>query len=85
MHPLRSYLKSRGITQRDLARLSGVSQVTISKVITGKRNGFAAKDAIRISKAIHNRIPIVDLFCAPEKRASYAEKAKADADRRTPP
>jgi len=62
MHPLGSYLKSRGLKQQDLARDASVSKSTISKVVRGRKRGFGASDAVRIFNALNGEVSIGELM-----------------------
>ena len=76
MHPLRQYLVSVGLKQADLAKLSGVSTATISKVILGRKQAFNPKDALAISKATHGKVRFLDLALPPDA-AKLARKGAA--------
>lgn len=61
VHPLSEFLRSKGLHQQDMAKLSGVAQYTISRVINGKTHAFSPRDAERIFKATHGALTIEQL------------------------
>ena len=46
---IRSWMKKRGLSQRELARVLGVHETTISRILTGTRR-LGVRPAMRLAK-----------------------------------
>lgn len=57
---LAEYLKSRGVTQTELSRLSGVPQPQISKFLGGREPSL--RDAVRLHIATGGAVSLFDLL-----------------------
>ncbi len=55
VHPLQRYLNATGLSQAELARLSGVRQSAISQLVTGAHKVMTGESARRIMAVVRRR------------------------------
>lgn len=61
MNKLKEARESKGITQEQLAKLSGISRITISKLEAGQQNDIKLKTMKAIGKALNMPIEVIFL------------------------
>ena len=65
MAKLKEIMAERGLTQTAIAKMSGVSQSSISLYLSGER-GLSLRTAVKISQALG--VPLEDLLPEKEKK-----------------
>jgi len=70
---LKTARKTKGITQTELERLSGVDQTTISDLESGRKRRPSLETAVRIARALG--VSPEELFPIPESPKTTASEA----------
>ena len=67
-------LKEKDMTQQELSDITGIFTTHLTKIIQGKRRCISLPTAIKIAKALNEKIEDVFIYRKPEEKVKEAPK-----------